>query len=106
MPRHQRRIFYAQAVEPEDDEKGCAVRPFFARPISLPSLRPPSRLTIDFRLDRRGRLTDELVVMVAGISVTLLPPLPGTLEMRVHVAGHQLEMPLRRPEVRDRKSVV
>ena len=51
-------------------------------------LGPPCREAIDFRLHRAGRLANELRMMVAGVSVTFLPPFARTLEVRVHISCH------------------
>src|SRR6185312_6944753 len=50
-------------------------------------------LPVDLRLHRRGGLADELVMMRPGVVVALAPPFARTLEMRVHVARHELVMP-------------
>ena len=58
------------------------------RRILLPGLGPPCREAIDFRLYRAGRLANELRMMIAGVSVTLLPPFARALEVRVHISCH------------------
>ena len=101
--RSHRCGFADGSVEAKHDGfgNGAIPRRYFSRygssPVLLQSLGnvdltpppwPVSRQPIDFRLHGRGQLTDELVMVIAGVNVAFFTPLPRTLKVRVNIARH------------------